>query len=203
MPHGSTLHLALKNSNHYYILWSHSTNLPASTTTGPSSKPALHIIIMPLQQALFHATSHASPAITDALLTTSFLLPSQLCASLLLWRRQYFLMHIKPPSDSDEDFITEINFWLWIALATPSTPHQRCQHHIKGAPLLTADLKGLTTHLALLTPMLMLFSRPPPLCQVLSYQSSRHYHSAVTVVKQGWHEHLPYKPNAFSNSYQQ
>ena len=28
--------------------------------------------------------------------------------------------------------------------------HQRCQHHIKGAPLLTEDLKGLTTHLALL-----------------------------------------------------
>ena len=59
-------------------------------------------------------------------------------------------MHIKSPSDSDDDFITEINFWLRTAPATPSIPHQRCQHHIKGAPLLTEDLKGLTTHLALL-----------------------------------------------------
>ena len=40
MSHGITFHLALKNSNHYYILWSCSTNLPASTTTGPSYKPA-------------------------------------------------------------------------------------------------------------------------------------------------------------------
>ena len=86
----------------------------------------------------------------DALLTTSVLLPSQLCASLLLWKLQYFLMHIKSHSDSDKDFITEIDFWLRIALATPSAPHQRCQHHIKGAPLLTEDLKRLTTNLALL-----------------------------------------------------
>ena len=87
---------------------------------------------------------------SDALLATSVLLPNQLCASLLLWRLQYFLMHIKSASDSDEDFITETDLWLWIALGTPSAPHQRCQHHIKGAPLLTEDLKGLMTHVALL-----------------------------------------------------
>ena len=42
-----------------------------------------------------------------------------------------------------------------------------------------------------------------PFCQVHSHRSSRHYHSAMTVAKQAWHDHLPYKPNAFSNSYQQ
>ena len=62
MPHGISLHIALKNSNSYYLLWDSSINQPASTTTGPSCKPAHHIIITPLQQALFHATSWASPA---------------------------------------------------------------------------------------------------------------------------------------------
>ena len=42
-----------------------------------------HIIIMPLQQALFHATSCVSPAITDALLTTSAPLPSPFAATLI------------------------------------------------------------------------------------------------------------------------
>ena len=42
-----------------------------------------HIIIMPLQQALFHATSGTSPAITDALLTTSAPLPSPFAAILI------------------------------------------------------------------------------------------------------------------------
>ena len=36
MPHGITLHLALKNSNSYYLLWSCSTNLPASITARPN-----------------------------------------------------------------------------------------------------------------------------------------------------------------------
>ena len=36
MPHGITLHLALKNSNCYYLHWSSSTNLQASTTAGPN-----------------------------------------------------------------------------------------------------------------------------------------------------------------------
>ena len=36
MPHGITLHLTLKNSNCYYLLWSCSTNLPAWTTAGPN-----------------------------------------------------------------------------------------------------------------------------------------------------------------------
>ena len=77
-------------------------------------------------------------------------------------------------------------------LATLSAPHQRCQHHIKGAPMLTEDLKGLTMLMLFLSPMLMLFLRPPPLCQVHSHQSSRHYHSEMTVAKQAWHDHLPY-----------
>ena len=34
MTHGITLHLALRNSNCYYLLWSCSTNLSASTTAG-------------------------------------------------------------------------------------------------------------------------------------------------------------------------
>ena len=75
-------------------------------------------------------------------------------------------MHIKSLSDLDEDFITEIDFWLRMALATPSAPHQRWQHHIKGAPLLTEDLKGPTTHLALLlianTDALLATSAPLP-----------------------------------------
>ena len=36
MPNGITLHIAPKNSNSCYLLWNHSTDLPASTTTGPS-----------------------------------------------------------------------------------------------------------------------------------------------------------------------
>ena len=44
--------------------------------------------------------------------------------------------------------------------------------------------------------LVMHFSQPPPLCQVHSHQSSLHYHSAMTVTKQAWHGHLPYKPNS-------
>ena len=36
MPHGITLHLTLKNSNYFYLLWRCSTNLPASTAAGPN-----------------------------------------------------------------------------------------------------------------------------------------------------------------------
>ena len=42
-----------------------------------------------------------------------------------------------------------MEFWLRIALATLSTPHQRCQHRVKSALLLTEDPEGLTTLLAL------------------------------------------------------
>ena len=88
MPHGISLHITPKNSNSYYLLWGSSNNLPASTTTGPSYKPALHIIIMPLQQALFYANSRPSPALTNALLTTSAPLPSPFTATLIQWSRQ-------------------------------------------------------------------------------------------------------------------
>ena len=67
------------------------------------------------------------------------------------------------PETMAQIIIPEINFLLEIALATLSAPHQRCQHHIKGAPLLTEDLKELTTHRRLfLSPMLMLFSNFRP-----------------------------------------
>ena len=155
MPHGISLRIAPKNSNSYCLFWGSSINLLASTTTGPSYKPALHIIIMPIQQALFHATSRASPPITDAgearggshnlrASTKSIHCNSHLMKSPAF---SYLASH---PGTLAQIIIPEINCWLWIALATPSAPHQRCQHHIKGAPLLTKNLKGLTTHLALL-----------------------------------------------------
>ena len=72
----------------------------------------------------------------DALLTTSVLLTSQLSGKPSSWTLQYFLMHIKSPWNSDESFITEMEFWLLIALATLSAPHQRCQHHIQSAQLI-------------------------------------------------------------------
>ena len=43
-----------------------------------------------------------------------------------------------------------MEFWLRIALASLSAPHQRCQHRVKGALLLTEDPEGLTTLLALI-----------------------------------------------------
>ena len=43
-----------------------------------------------------------------------------------------------------------MEFWLRIALATLSALQQRFQHRVKGALLLTEDLGGLTTLLALL-----------------------------------------------------
>ena len=105
------------------------------------------------------------------------------------------------PETMAQIIMPEINFLLEIALATLSAPHQRWQHHIKGAPLLTEDLMELTTHLApLLIAVADALLKLPPLCKVHSRQSSRHYHSAMTVAKQAWHGHLPHKPNAFSNS---
>ena len=61
-----------------------------------------HIIILPLQQALFHATSCVSPAITDALLTTAAPLPSPFAATLIqlilqpfpAWQASRKLWHI-------------------------------------------------------------------------------------------------------------
>ena len=47
-----------------------------------------HIIIMPHQQALFHATSCISPAITDALFTTSAPLPRSFAPTLIKRRLQ-------------------------------------------------------------------------------------------------------------------
>ena len=42
-----------------------------------------------------------------------------------------------------------MDFWLRIALSMLSAPHQRCQHRVKGALLLTEDPEGLTILLAL------------------------------------------------------
>ena len=55
-----------------------------------------HIIIMSLQQALFHTTSCASPAITDALLTTSGDLPVH-SLQLLFNEDSSLLLLGKPP----------------------------------------------------------------------------------------------------------
>ena len=52
----------------------------------------------------------------DAFLTTSVLLPSPFSARLLQWRLQYFLLHNKPPWNSGDNFIAEINFWPRITL---------------------------------------------------------------------------------------
>ena len=43
-----------------------------------------------------------------------------------------------------------MKFLLRIALAILRAPHQRCQHRIKNALLLTEDPEGLTTLMALL-----------------------------------------------------
>ena len=45
--------------------------------------------------------------------------------------------------------------------------------------------------------MVMHFLQPPPLYQVHSHRSSRHYHSDMSVAKQAWHGHLPYERNGF------
>ena len=47
---------------------------------------------------------------------------------LLLWRLQYFLLHIKPPWNSDNYFIAEISFWPRIALINTVHP----QMHFKS-----------------------------------------------------------------------
>ena len=72
----------------------------------------------------------------DPFLKTSVPLPSQLSAKPSSWRLRYFLMHIKSPWNSVENFITQMEFWLRIALTTLNTPHQRSQHHIQGALLI-------------------------------------------------------------------
>ena len=62
-----------------------------------------HIIIMPLQQALFHATSCISPAITDARLTTSVPLPSN-SLQLSFNEDSSLLLFGKPPRNFGTDY---------------------------------------------------------------------------------------------------
>ena len=106
--------------------------------------------------------------------------------------------------ETHNNFIAEIDFWLRIALINIAHPqvhftsHRNAQHHLRRTP------SRLPQHLALLLiAMVIHFLQPPPLCQVNSHWSSRHYHSTMSVAKQAWHGHLPYKRNSFSSSYQQ
>ena len=143
MPHGISLHIALKNSNCYYLVWDSSINQPASTTAGPSCKPAHHIIITPLQQALFHATSCVSPSISDALLRTSAPLPSPFAATLIQWRLRPFSYLASHPKTLTQVIMTEICHNKHTHRSI-SAPRQRCCANSQRI------WKGLTTLLSLL-----------------------------------------------------
>ena len=147
MPHGITLHLTPKNSNSYHLLWNYSTNLPASTTTGLAASTAHHNITSlrmgPLAHNFLRFSCQCCP-----LFTTSVSLPCPLSARLLHWRLQYFLLHIKPPWNFDDNFIAEIDFWLWIALIDTAHPQvhfsssEKCQASSQKNPVQTTATSG-------------------------------------------------------------
>ena len=150
MPHGISLHIAPKNSNSYRLLWGSSINQPASTTTGPSCKPAQahHHYAPPagplsrifLRFSCHHwCTSHYFRASTKSIRCNSHSMKTQAFSCLA-----------SLPETLAQISMPEMNFWVGIALASLSAPHQRCQHHSKVALLLTEDLKGLTALLTLL-----------------------------------------------------
>ena len=135
MPHGIILHLAPKNSNSYYLLWSCSTNLPASTTADSSCEycPSQHHHI-PSDWALFHTTSCASPANAGPLFTTSISLPSHFSTKSPQNQEASTSSCTKTALEiSHKIFIAETSFWAAIALAILSTTAGASQHHNRGA----------------------------------------------------------------------
>ena len=112
MPHGISLHIALKNSNSYYLLWGSSINQPASATTGPSCKPA---------QAHHHHAPPASPLSCNFLRFSCHLwcTPQNIPASTQsircnshLMKTRAFLLLGKIPKILAQIIMPEINFWL-------------------------------------------------------------------------------------------
>ena len=123
----------------------------------------------PFKSAPFHVTSCSSPAHADALLTTSVSLPNHFSTKLLQTSRPRFFLHEDYPENLTQGFfITETSFWAAITLASSahllehSTGTQEC-------PTSSQNNLELTTELLqhfFLSPIVMHFSRPPPLCQV-------------------------------------
>ena len=132
MPHGITHHIAPKDSNSYHLPWNHSTDLPASTSAGPSCKHC---------SSQHHHVPSNGPSFTWLL-----------ALLLLCWCSSHNLHLITKPlldkvssnqqastssclktalTISRKTFITETSFLAAIALAKFSTPPRALHRHTR------------------------------------------------------------------------
>ena len=157
MLHGMTLLIVPKNSNSYYLLWNYSTNLPVSTTAGPSHSTTHRNIITTLQMGplslnflrfscLCWSSSHNLHLITKLLLNNS-----------LQTKRPQLLPAWRLPWKSHTIFFTETSFGEAIALARLSPPPRALHRHTRVpcklshsfARSILIDLLGITNLLCL------------------------------------------------------
>ena len=195
MPHGITLHLALKNSNSYYLLWSCSTNLLATLPAGPNCNycSSQHHHVPP--GGLSHTTFYASLPLLGLFsrhprcyqvhsLQILFIVNS--CTFSCVASHQKTLAHF---------------YCLNRILARNNTSDTECT-----SPKVPAPYQGcsathrrtvniLPQHLVLLiianADAILATSTPLP-GPFSSIFLALPYHSTMTIAKQAWHCHWPF-----------